>query len=407
VKWEYEYGVFAMEGHKDSSKRVLKAIWLPEMDRLLLLGMKHGPAGIQLVTRQLKQLAPALTPGEIWGRMRHLRESGSGGHPDPSRWPPELIQLLKTGYRDGGRSKKEALRICRVHYPGIPSYVISRFARRQGWLGSGARGAAPRKPHRAWTEYDDQLLLRLAGYESPLYIAHKLKRTEGAVRCRLKAQGLSGKVKDGISLRAFQEMFHIGHRKAYALIARGMLKVRNARISVTSIAAFCKQHHLTRQMSTVGSANAVNRNGAGGLSWERVADLLSASLDQVRAWLATRQLKVVDTFVTEKALEEFCRSCGRNDGPKLNYRLLDPTVLLWLKDYGIAIPAAGGNLVVSGFDKHALVARACGKCQRIIRGNAYFIHTNGCKGIVVNDRIDPGPKARLSQSASRLAYRLV
>lgn len=369
-----------MEKQRDDSRKVM---WLPEMDRLLLLGMKHGPAGIQLVTKQLRHLASALTPGEIWGRMRHLRESGSPCHRDPSRWPPELIQLLKDGYRDGGTRKREALRTCRMYYPGVPSYVISRLARREGWVLKGAL-MATRRPHRAWSEHDDQVLWSLAGYESPQQIAHKLKRTEGAVRCRLKAQGLSGKVKDGMSLRAFQEMFHIGHRKAYAMIARGMLRVRDARISITSVAAFCKQRDRNQRIFIVGNANKVKHNG---LSWERVADLLGASLDQVRVWLGTRQLKVVDPFVTDKALEEFCRSCRGDGGPKLNYRLLDPKVLHWLKDYGITIPHLATSSPVSGSEKHALVARMCKRCHRSIRGNAYFIHSKQCNGAVVSDRV--------------------
>jgi len=392
-----------MEKDTKGSRKSIKSAWLPEMDRLLLVGMKHGPAGIQLVTKRLRQLAPALTPGEIWGRMRHLRENGSNVHRDPSRWPLELIQLLKEGYRSGGAIKKEAFRVCRTHYPGVPSYVISRFARQEGWLATAVR--ATRKVHRAWSEREDQLLWRLAGYEPPQHIAHKLKRTECAVRCRLKAQGLSGKVKDGISLRSFQEMFHMGHRKAYALIARGMLRVRDARISATSLVALRKQRDPTSTISSAGDLDTVKGNGTTSLSWERAASLLDASLEQVRMWLATRQLRVVDTFVTEKALEQFCRSCGRNGGPKLNYRLLDPKVLQWLKDFGITVPAPGTNSSVSGFVKHALVTRVCGKCGRSFRGNAYFIHFKGCKGAQASDRKVYGSIAGMSCSVEQPQYR--
>jgi hypothetical protein len=395
-----------MEKDGHGPKRAIKSMWLPEMDRLLLVGMKHGPAGIQLVTQRLRQLSPTLTPGEIWGRMRHLRENGSNGHRDPSRWPPELIQLLRDGYTSGGAKKKEALKICRSHYPGVPSYVISRFARQQGWLLSAPR-TVTQKTHRAWSESEDQLLWRLAGYESPQHIAHKLRRTESAVRCRLKAQGLSGRVKDGISLRAFQEMFHIGHRKAYALIARGMLRVRDARISTASMVALRKQRDATHKLFGVGSSNAGRSNGTNGLSWERAASSLEAPLDQVRIWLARRQLRVVDTFVTEKALEEFCQSCGRSGGLKLNYRLLDPKVLQWLKDYGVTIPTLGTNLSVSGSVKHALVARVCGKCSKRICGNAYFVHIKGCKGAVGGDQKASGSREGNALVCAKSTYRPV
>jgi len=374
-----------MEKKGRRPRRAIKSIWLPEMDRLLLVGMKHGPAGIQLVTQRIRQLAPTLTPGEIWCRMRHLRENGSNEHRDPTRWTPELVELLRDGYRSGGAKKKEALKICRKHHPGVPSYVISRFARQEGWL-LNAPSTLTERMRRAWSESEDQLLWRLAGYESPQQIAHKLKRTESAVRCRLKAQGLSGKVKDGISLRAFQEMFHMGYRKAYALIARGMLRVRDARISTASMVAFRGQCDPAQKISVEGNENTIRSNGANGLSWERAAVVLGVSLDQVRIWLARRQLRVMDTFVTEKALEEFCRSCGRNNGLKLNYRLLDPKVLQWLKDYGVSVPTLGTNLSVSGSVKQALVRRACGECGRKICGNAYFVHIKACKSAVGVDR---------------------
>jgi len=370
------------------SQPPIKPIWLPEMDRLLLLGMKHGPEGIQLVRKRLKQLAPALTPGEIWKRMRHLRENSCNGQGDPSHWPPELLQVLKDGYCGGGTSKREALRTCRLRYPGVPSYVISRFARRQGWPLSALQMAV-RKPHRTWSESEDQLLWSLAGYESPQHIAHKLRRTESAVRCRLKAQGLSGKVKDGISLRAFQQMFHIGHRRAHTLIARGMLRVRDPRISATSLAALCEQRATTQRVPIVNKANAIRPNSRSGLSWERVATLLETSVDEVRMWLARRRLRVVDTFITEKALEEFCRRCNRHDGPTLNCRLLDPKVVQWLKDYGITTPTLGPKSSASGFEKHALVTRVCGECGRNIRGNAYFIHIKRCISAVGGNRSLP------------------
>jgi len=368
-----------------------RAMWLPEMDRLLLVGMKHGPAGVQLVTQRIRQLAPTLTPGEIWGRMRHLRENGSNEHRDPSRWPPELIELLRDGYTSGGAKKKEALKVCKKHYAGVPSYVISRFARQKGWLLSAPRTVTQRM-RRAWSESEDQLLWRLAGYESSQDIAHKLRRTESAVRCRLKAQGLSGKVKDGISLRAFQEMFHIGYRKAYTLIARGILRVRDARISTASFVALRGQSPTMQTIFVEGNDNTVRSNGTNGLSWERAAGVLGVPLDQVRIWLARRQLKVMDTFVTEKALEEFCRSCGRDGGMQLNYRLLDPKVLQWLKDYGVTVPPLGTRLSVSGSVKHALVTRACGKCGRRICGNAYFVHIKGCKGASGGDHNASGSR---------------
>ena len=49
--------------------------WLPELDRLLLIGMKHGPAGKQDAINKVLQLVPELTRGKCWQRIRYLRRS--------------------------------------------------------------------------------------------------------------------------------------------------------------------------------------------------------------------------------------------------------------------------------------------------------------------------------------------
>jgi len=153
-----------MERNRNGRPNDRKVGWLPEIDRLLLVGMKHGPKGIREVKKRLRHLAPGLTPGEIWKRMRHLRENSSDGHRDPRQWPPEIIQLLKDGYQYGGSRKKEALKIFREQYPGVPSYVISRFARQQGWSQKSTR-APIGKTRRPWTKHEEELLHRLAGYD--------------------------------------------------------------------------------------------------------------------------------------------------------------------------------------------------------------------------------------------------
>ena len=376
-----------MERFGDAQKKSQSFVWLPEMDRLLLVGMKHGREGIRLASGRLRQLAPKLPPGAIWRRMRHLRESASKGYRDPTKWCPEIVELLKEGYKCGGFEKKEALKVCRKHYPGVPLYVISRFAESQGWSQSGGK-IEPRRVRRAWSQNEDDLLWRLAGYESPKLIARKLRRTEHAVRLRLKAHGLSAKVKDGVSLRAFRELFHIGHQRAYSLIASGMLRVRDPRITNISLLEFCRKHEGSWEHVPATHANAESRHDSNGYSWERVASLLHASLDQVKAWVATRQLRVVDTFISDRALEEFCRGCGKEGGPRVNLRLIEPKTLDWLaNEYGITIPPAGASPSVAPSEKQALTVRVCGKCRKQVRGNVYFSHIRRCKGVPVGSEL--------------------
>lgn len=389
-----------MERFGDAQKKSRPFVWLPEMDRLLLVGMKHGREGIRLASDRLRQLTPKLPPGAIWRRMRHLRESASNGYRDPTKWSPEILELLKEGYKCGGFEKKEALKVCRKHYPGVPLYVISRFAERQGWSQSGGK-IEPRRVRRAWSQNEEVLLWRLAGYESPRLIARKLRRTENAVRLRLKAHGLSAKVKDGVSLRTFRELFHIGHQRVYSLIASGMLRVRDPRITRISLLEFCHKHEGSWEHVPATHSNAESRHDSNGYSWERVASLLHASLDQVKAWVATRHLRVVDTFISDRALEEFCRSCGKEGGPRVNLQLIEPKMLDWLaNEYGITIPPAGASPSVAPSEKQALTVRVCGKCRKQVRGNVYFAHIRRCTGAPVGSQL-PFVGVRSIQSTPR------
>ena len=126
-------------------------------------------------------------------------------HPPPRSWPDEIKELLREGYREGGKKKRQAIKAVRDLYPGLPSTSPSRFARRQGWLVRSTQ-AGYRRP---WTEHEQRKLWELAGYETAARIGERLGRSEGAIRFRLKALGLSVKVKDGWSFRALQEMLHV------------------------------------------------------------------------------------------------------------------------------------------------------------------------------------------------------
>src|ERR1700746_1591506 len=91
--------------------------WLPEMDRILLVGMKHGPQGVREATSRVLSLRAGLTRADCWKRLRFLRENVNGNHPAPRHWPPEVKELLRDGYREGGKKKRQALKSVRELYP--------------------------------------------------------------------------------------------------------------------------------------------------------------------------------------------------------------------------------------------------------------------------------------------------
>jgi hypothetical protein len=351
--------------------------WLPEIDQILIVGMKHGPRGIREATNRVVALRSGLTRADCWQRLRFLRESHKGNHPAPRNWPEEIKDVLREGYNEGGQKKRQAIKTIREMYPGLPSHTPSRFARRQGWL---KRTASDHKT-RSWTDYEERKLWELAGYEPAARIGERLGRSEGAVRCRLKMLGLSVRVKDGWSFRALQQLLHVGPSKLRRFVVQGSLRVRDPRISANSLAALWE----TRMNSTVtppldGAAEAVHkklRKGPNAYSWGSTVKLLGVSMEQVRAWIVKGELKIVDGFVTERAFQDFCRKCGA----ELNGLLLGNDIRDWLADgYSLCIPADGGGGSVPSSARHALVTRQCQKCQRRMRGNVFFKHVKNCKG---------------------------
>lgn len=357
--------------------------WLPEIDQILLVGLKHGRIGIREATNKVIALRAGLNRADCWKRLRFLRESNKGSHPAPRNWPQEVKDRLREGYHEGGQKKRQALKAIRELYPGLPSHTPSRFARRQGWL----RNLASDHKTRPWTDHEERKLWELAGYEPAARIGERLGRSEGAVRCRLKMLGLSVRVKDGWSFRALQQLLHVGPSKLRRFVVQGSLRVRDPRVSASSLIALWETRAASVQPSDEVTAEAARRrlrNGPTAYSWGSAAKLLGVSIEQVRAWVVKSELKIVDGFVTERAFQDFCRKCGA----ELNGVLLGNDIRDWLADgYTLRLPADGNASSLPSSAKHALVTRQCHKCKRGIRGNVFFKHVKSCKGAVHESKV--------------------
>jgi hypothetical protein len=165
------------------------------IDRLLIAGIRVGPATKRDTINKVLQLVPEWTRGDCWRRIRLLRRTGK----------------IDTPQRPSPVHREKAAKSERC--------VISR---------------------RPWTAEDDDRLLTWAGYEPVDKIAQRLSRSEKAVRSRLGALGMTARVTDGWSLRELRKLLRVSPVRLRRFIGAGMLRVRDPRITAKSLAAFCK-----------------------------------------------------------------------------------------------------------------------------------------------------------------------
>jgi hypothetical protein len=304
--------------------------FLPVIDRVLVAGLKLGPAGKHDAINKVLQLVPEWKRGDCWRRIRQLRRRPAFARL-PSHSPHKPLE----------ESKRE-------------------------W-------PVPRQHSRPWTAEDDDRLLNWAGYEPVTKIALRLGRSVRAVRFRLGALGMSARVSDGWSQRELRKLLRVSPAKLRYLIGTGMLRVRDPRVTTRSMLALCSSNGLSLDHSALERITAM-LSKLDACPWERAANLLGIAVEQLQAFICKGKLKVLDLFVTDRSFEEFCRK----HGDQINVALIDPATAKWLRDeYGVS---NRNDRTVSRAQRHALVVRTC-RCGRKIAGNIYFKHVKHCQTV--------------------------
>jgi hypothetical protein len=203
-------------------------------------------------------------------------------------------------------------------------------------------------------------------------------RSVRAVRFRLGALGMSARVKDGWSQRGLRKLLRVSRAKLRYLVASGMLRVRDPRITAASLTAWCAKKRTATDSSSTPTIAPVSSSVEAACRWKRAAKILNMEVVDVQKLISAGQLKLVDTFVTDRSFEDFCRKHGN----EINMAFIDLSTREWLvSEYGVSESANG--TVVPRAQKHALVIREC-KCGRQIAGNVYFRHVRHCRRLVTH-----------------------
>jgi len=376
-----------------------------QIDRILREGVKRGGTGSHSAIERILKHEPALGRAQLWRRIRQLKQPSNGKVYQRTAWSLEDDQILRKGYEEGWKGKREAVGELLRRHPSWQPHSIWGRAAKLGLVQKTPKKTRQRS-RQPWTEDDDRMLLAMAGYKTAEFIAKALHRSENAVRYRLAALGKSSRVHlEGYARRTLAQELHLGSRTIQRLIVQGLLDVRDPRITRKSLEDACKTGRLTaslhdqppdaKESSTIPReeepAATPSNNSKSGAScdaskpprscrakriWTDVARQFNVDASVIEQLIFRCVLKLYDPRVTEKSLTRFCARYGA----LIKSDFLDAETRDWLAGSMDLVPGAG-KVVAQGmeaFRQHALVVRTCESCGRAIRGNAFFRHNKRC-----------------------------
>ncbi len=373
-----------------------------QVDEILRDGFRRGREGSHAAIERILKLEPGIQRADLWQRIRQLKFPASR-RSRKRGWTAEDDQILFLGYEKGWAGKQEAVRELLKRHPDWRPHIVWRRAAKLRLIPKICKRGQGRS-HSAWSEHDNQTLLNLAGYKTPLAIARILHRSEAAVRYHLMLLGKSSRVHlDGFSRQALATDLHLGKRTVQRLIVEGLLEVRDPRITRESLDSLCKSGRFRPArpgdasspggiappgkresgVSAPGNPSASiklpvlsGKSSRAQRAWAEVARSLGVPLEEIKNLIARRVLRFYDPTITEKSLRDFCWRYGS----LINYEFLNRETREWLET-SMGLARASGECASRRFvplRKHARVVRLCAKCGHAIRGNVFFSHIRKC-----------------------------
>src|SRR5712692_4889299 len=337
-----------------------------QVDQILREGVKRGRTGSHNAIERILKHEPGLGRAELWRQIRRLKQPSKGKLYQRTAWSQEDDQILRKGYEEGWKGKREAVReLLRRHPAWQPHSIWGRAAKRE--LVRKTSQKTRQRSRQIWTDDDDRTLLAMAGYKTAEFIAKVLHRSESAVRYRLAVLGKSSRVHlEGYARRTLAKELHLGSRTIQRLIVQGWLEVRDPRITRKSLEETCKTGRLTASLhdqlpdakesaavprkegpAATPSNNSIStarcdsskppRSCRAKRIWADLARQLGVDAEVIEHLVFLGVLKLYDPRVTEKSLTKFCARYGA----LIKTDFLDAETRDWLASSMDLAPSAG------------------------------------------------------------------
>jgi hypothetical protein len=136
----------------------------------------------------------------------------------------------------------------------------------------------------------------------------------------------AGEDTGGWSQRALRKLLRMSRTRLRQLVATGMLRVRGPRITPASLTVRLTKNRTAHDPAAMPLPTPLAGYVGNPCSWKRAAKVLKIEVADVQRLISVGQLKLVDTFVTDRAFEEFCRKHGTT----INLSLIDTSTRKWL-----------------------------------------------------------------------------
>jgi hypothetical protein len=234
---------------RDSLVPLSKLPGINEIDAILRAVLRAGRTEVHEAIEKVLKGWPGRRRGELWARLRQLRNETSRNGRRHAVWTEEDIEILRAYYAKGRAGARLAVRELLARDPNKSAGSISYKARKLG-ISTGTGKPKPWMPE----ELGD--LLWNAGEKPVRRIARKLGRSEKAVRQMLSSRGATARVrvpKDN-NLHRVSKMLGVSDAAVRLWFQRGLFgeavnQSKNpgrsqprSRLSLEAIVAFCVKH---------------------------------------------------------------------------------------------------------------------------------------------------------------------